>query len=162
MEDASGEALALDPRVRWRWMLRGVGGLMALAAVGTAAAWLAPIGVPPQVAAVVVFGGGLGLWGVATQLRYRRWRYRLESDGLTLTHGVVTHVRTVVPYTRIQHVDTQRGPLDRLFGLGAVVVYTAGTRGADVSIPGLESEQADRMRERLREASARTAGEDAV
>ncbi|MDR9411722.1 MAG: PH domain-containing protein [Haloquadratum sp.] len=162
MDAAREEAHALDPRVRWRWLLRGMGPLVVIAAVATAAVWMAPITLSPVVATGGVLIGGVSLWTLATYLRYRRWRYRLEADGLTLTHGVLTHVQTVVPYTRIQHVDTQRGPLDRLLGLGAVVVYTAGTRGADVSIPGLASEEADRMRERLRDASARTAGEDAV
>ena len=143
-------------------MLRGLGPVVALAAIVTAAVWATPVSLSPPVGALAVLVGGSGLWALAIRMRYARWGYRFEADGLTLTHGVLTHVQTVVPYTRIQHVDTRRGPLDRMLGLGSVVVYTAGTRGADVTIPGLGAAQADRMRERLRDASARTAGEDAV
>ena len=162
MEAANERVHTLDPRVRWRWAMRAIGPVLAVAAVGAAAAWVAPAPVPPALVTVglLLVGGGLA-WAVVW-LRYRRWRYRLDSDGLTLTHGVLTHVRTIVPYTRIQHVDTRRGPLDRVFGIGAVVVYTAGTRGADVTIPGLSTRDAEVMQERLRDASERTAGEDAV
>jgi Uncharacterized conserved protein len=162
MEAANEREHTLDPRVRWRWAMRGIGPVLAIAAVATAAVWVARVPVPPAImtAGLLVVGGGL-VWALV-RLRYRRWRYRLDPDGLTLTHGVLTHVRTVVPYTRIQHVDTRRGPLDRLLGLGAVVVYTAGTRGADVTIPGLSTREAGVMQERLRDASERTAGEDAV
>ncbi len=51
------------------------------------------------------------------------------------TGGVATD--TSVPYVRVQHVDTTRGPVERAIGLASVVVYTAGTRGADITIPGL-------------------------
>ena len=162
MEAANERVHTLDPRVRWRWAMRGVGPVLAIAAVATAAVWVAAVPVPPVVVTVGLLLAGGVLVGAVVRLRFRRWRYRLDPDGLTLTHGVLTHVQTVVPYTRIQHVDTRRGPLDRVFGLGAVVVYTAGTRGADVTIPGLSTGEAEVMQERLRDASERTAGEDAV
>ena len=62
------------------------------------------------------------------------------------------------PPVRSALVGSQAKPLghflqlaDRLFGLGRVVVYTAGSRGADVSVPGLTPERADELREQLRE-----------
>ena len=53
----------------------------------------------------------------------------------------------------MQHVDTQRGMVDRLFGLSQVVVYTAGSRGADVGIPGLLPKDADDIQEKLRKVA---------
>ena len=61
-----------------------------------------------------------------------------------------TEVRTIVPFVRVQHVDTQRGPIERAAGLSSVVVYTAGSRGADVTIPGLTPERAEALQEQLR------------
>jgi membrane protein YdbS with pleckstrin-like domain len=75
---------------------------------------------------------------------------------------VITHVRTVVPFVRVQHVDTQRGPVERALGLASVVVYTAGSRQADVTIPGLTPERADALQERLREMAIESEPEDAV
>jgi len=93
---------------------------------------------------------------------YASWRYGLDDDALELERGVFTKVDTAVPYVRIQHVDTQRNPLDRLLGLSSVVVYTAGSRGADVTIPGLRPERARDLRNRLRDLAIESEPGDAV
>jgi len=116
-----------------------------------------PIWVPAAVF-VVFLGGGVGL----ALVRYRVWRYEVRDDALYLERGVFTRVRTVVPFVRIQHVDSSRGPLERLIGLASTVVYTAGSRGADVTVPGLTPDGADDLRERLKRLAIRAEGEDAV
>jgi len=110
-----------------------------------------------------------GLWvaivvvgGIHTLLRYRRWGFTLDDDSLFLVRGVLTRVDTSVPYVRVQHVDTQRGPIERAVGLGSVVVYTAGSRGADIEIPGLRPERATELRERLRDLAVESEAADAV
>lgn len=95
-------------------------------------------------------------------LRYRRWRYEIREDALYLERGVITEVRTVVPFVRIQHVDSRRTPLERATGLASTVVYTAGSRGADVRIPGLSPSNAQDLRERLKRLAIASEGEDAV
>ena len=105
----------------------------------------------------------LALFGVVSAvLRYRFWRYEIREDSIYLERGVFTRVRTVIPYVRIQHVDSSRRPVERAFGLASAVVYTAGSRGADVSIPGLTPQGADDLRERLKRLAIRAEGEDAV
>ena len=99
---------------------------------------------------------------VFSVLRYRIWAYQVRRDSLYLRRGVLTRVNTVVPYVRIQHVDTRRGPLERVFGLATTVVYTAGSRGADVSIPGLTPERADDLQTRLKQLAIAAEGDDAV
>jgi hypothetical protein len=95
-------------------------------------------------------------------LRYRVWRYEVREDELYLERGVFTRVRTVVPFVRIQHVDTSREPLERLTGLASLVVYTAGSRGADVEIPGLPPLVAGDLQRRLKRLAIAADGEDAV
>ncbi len=56
---------------------------------------------------------------------------------------------SIVPHARIQHVDTRHGPIDRWLGLAGVVVFTAGNRGAILTIPALEAEEAEEIRDRL-------------
>lgn len=108
-------------------------------------------------------GGAVLVVGVLHALaHHRRWRFDLQEDSLELTWGVLTHVDSSVPYVRIQHVDTQRNVLDRLLGLSAVVVYTAGSRGADVTIPGLRPRRARALHDRLRELAIRSEPEDGV
>lgn len=94
--------------------------------------------------------------------RYRRWGYEIRDDALYLERGVITEVRTVVPFVRIQHVDSRRSPVERAVGLASTVVFTAGSRGADVRIPGLTHESAQTLQERLKRKAILTEAEDAV
>ena len=150
----------LHPRVRLVWALGGlVLGVLILVAGWTVErfvfalpVWLAPA------AATAVFLLGL----VFALARYRVWRFQLQDDALYLERGVFTRVETAVPYVRVQHIDTQRGPIDRVVGLSSVVVYTAGSRGADVTVPGLVPERARRLRDRLRALAVEAEPGDAV
>ena len=110
----------------------------------------------------VVFAVGTVIGIALSVLRYRIWTYQVRSDSLYLRRGVVTRVTTVAPYVRIQHVDTRRGPVERVFGLSTTVVYTAGSRGADVSIPGLTPERATDLQARLKQLAIAAEGDDAV
>ena len=81
--------------------------------------------------------------------RYRAWGYRLREEDLYLRHGILFRTTTIVPHARIQHVDTRHGPVDRWLGLASVVVFTAGTRGAVITIPALAADTAEALRDRL-------------
>ncbi|PSQ41680.1 hypothetical protein BRD10_00040 [Halobacteriales archaeon SW_12_71_31] len=150
----------LDSRVRIAWavgtLVSGfvLGTLVAVGLAAVAREWV-PLG-----ALVTLLVGVLGL--VLAVLRYRRWRFELQADALYLERGVLTQVRTVVPFVRVQHVDTQRSPVERLLGLSSVVVYTAGSRSADVTLPGLTPDRADELQARLRELAVETDPGDAV
>ena len=52
------------------------------------------------------------------------------------------------PVSRVQTVDTYRGPLDRLFGLANVTVTTESSAGA-VRIVALDSAVADQLAAQL-------------
>jgi membrane protein YdbS with pleckstrin-like domain len=150
---------ALHPRIRVAWGLRVcvtaavIGGGTFGLSVGLAAVplWTVP----------AVVGGILLLGLPLVLLRYRIWRFELQDDAIFIVRGVITRVRAVVPYVRVQHVDTQRGPLDRILGLSSVVIYTAGSRGADVTIPGLSPDRADALQDRLRDLAVESESEDA-
>lgn len=86
-------------------------------------------------------------WAViAPALRYRRFRFSLQQSRLWIRSGVFFHREKSIPLARIQHVDVSRGPLERMFGLARVTVFTAGGRLATAQIPGLEPERADALR----------------
>ncbi|WP_115862671.1 PH domain-containing protein [Halorussus litoreus] len=138
----------LNPRVRLAWAIGAVV-TAAFLGVGAAATDRFVLGVGLWIA-VTVAGLALALGLVFVVLRYRVWRFAVRDDDLYLERGVLTRVNTVVPYVRVQHVDTQRGPVERALGLSSVVVYTAGSRGADVTVPGLTPERADDLQEQLR------------
>ena len=117
----------------------------------------------------VVFSGSsliilTALMMIYTLLKFRAWGFEMREDYLYLERGVLKKVKSKVPYVRVQHVDTQRGPIYRIFGLSKLVVYTAGSRGADVGIPGLLPKDADEIQEELRKVAVESEEEfgDAV
>ncbi len=87
----------------------------------------------------------LNIW-FSPNLRYRYWRYEIRADEADLQHGWLTRTRQLIPMSRIQHVDTNRGPLERRFGLASVVLYTAA--GASL-IPALADDVAADARDRI-------------
>ncbi len=149
----------LHPRVRIVWILRSVLVAAFLTAPVAGAFYLGYVPEWAPVAAGVAF---LLLGITHAILRYRRWSYEIREDALYLDRGVITQVRTTVPLVRIQHVDSRRGPVERGVGLASCVVYTAGSRGADVRIPGLTPDGASDLREELKRLAIRADGEDAV
>jgi membrane protein YdbS with pleckstrin-like domain len=115
---------------------------------------------PGFVLAVIPVLEALG--GVYMFFRLRNWSFELREDHLFLDHGVFTRTRSMVPYVRVQHIDTQRGPVYRMLGLSKVVVYTAGSKGADVRIPGLLRSDASQVQEKLRDLAIESEDMDAV
>jgi membrane protein YdbS with pleckstrin-like domain len=89
-------------------------------------------------------------------LRYRRWRYEIRERDLFLSRGSWFYVLTLIPFDRIQYVETQQGPLDLAFGLMQLIVYTAAGKAA--RIPGLAPDEAEALREEL----SKVAGTESV
>ena len=142
------DLVPLDPRVRSAWWLSGA--VVVVPVVAVAAVLLALLGPPATVVGAVV---GVSLAAVLAVLavpvlRYRRWRYALRERDLWIRKGVLWVTVSVIPYQRLQFVDTRQGPLDRLFGLAQLVVHTAAL-GTSGRLPGLDAEEAERLRERL-------------
>jgi len=132
----------------------------------------------PVFVAQIVWAGVTGQWttwphvtvfvvttavALADVLIVPRWRYRvhrweISGDAVYTRTGWFNQERRIAPITRIQTVDTERGPLDRLFGLATVTVTTASSAGA-VKITALDLDVADRTVEQLTAITARNAGD---
>jgi uncharacterized protein len=98
----------------------------------------------------------LGLVGVATwhlrrwpAIAYRYASYRVDDLGIEIRGGVVWRTITNVPRSRVQHTDVSQGPLERKFGLGTLVIHTAGTTHSKVTLEGLDHDTARRIRANL-------------
>jgi membrane protein YdbS with pleckstrin-like domain len=152
----------LEKKVLAPWMLGALLTSIVLTGVLTAV-YTVIIGFSTvfTVASFIVLSAALEAY---TILRYRAWGFEMRDDYLYLERGVLKKVNSKVPYVRVQHVDTQRGPVYRIFGLSKLVVYTAGSRGADVSIPGLLPGEAEDIQEDLRKVAVESEEEfgDAV
>jgi membrane protein YdbS with pleckstrin-like domain len=80
---------------------------------------------------------------------YQFTSYRVDDQGIEIRKGVFWRVVINVPRSRVQHIDVSQGPIERRFGLGTLVIYTAGTDHAKVELEGLEHGRAMRIREHL-------------
>jgi uncharacterized protein len=107
---------------------------------------LLPVGVA-TVGAIGVFAAAA--W-ILPGLRYRFWRYRVTDQELLLSSGILNRVTTIVPLRRIQHLDVSQDIVEREFGLGKLVVHTAGARSSEVVLPGLAFEEAGRLRDLIK------------
>ncbi|OEI68794.1 PH domain-containing protein [Curtobacterium sp. ER1/6] len=95
---------------------------------------------------------------VLTPRRVRAIGYALRDDDLVLRRGLMWQRFTAVPYGRMQLVDVNRGPLDRILGLSELKFVTAAA-STNVRIPGIPAADADELRDRLVElAESRRAG----
>ena len=147
-EPATFERQLLAPTVRWVWM----GGYLITTAVVTVAALQldlflldTPAGLVPLGAALAVLA--MSVWRLLT--RYRNWTWQLTEGELIIDRGVIFKLTRIIPRVRVQHVDLSSGPLDRFFGLRQLAIYTAGTREADATIPGLTEARAEELRRAL-------------
>jgi uncharacterized protein len=80
--------------------------------------------------------------------RFNAWGYAEREDDLLVRRGVLFTRLSVVPYGRMQFVDVTAGPLERAFGLATVRMHTAAA-ATDARIPGLDREEAARLRDQL-------------
>lgn len=153
----------LAPRARLAFALVGAfgaglpllvaGTIAGVAAWGASAPWLV-------LALAVALLAGAGAAGAALGvLRHRHTSYRLDDDGLRIRRGRWWQSETLVPRSRVQHLDLERGPIERRLNLATLVVHTAGTRSSAIKLAGLASADADALRDAL---VLRGSGDDAV
>lgn len=82
-------------------------------------------------------------------LLYRATGFRIDERVIEIKSGVLFRSLRLVPLSRLQHVDLQTDPMERMFGLSTLVLHTAGTHSARVGIDGLDAEEALRLRDRF-------------
>ncbi|MEH7384883.1 PH domain-containing protein [Bacillus sp. JJ1521] len=83
---------------------------------------------------------------ILPKLKWKRWRYEVHEHEIDLQRGVLIVKRTIIPMNRVQHVDTQQGPLLRKHHLASVTISTAATVH---TIPALDLEEADQLRDSI-------------
>jgi len=113
------------------------------------AAWFAAAAAPVALAV---------WWWWVTGRQVRAIGFAERADDLLVRRGILWRRLVVVPYGRLQYVDVQAGPVDRVFGIARVQLHTASA-ATDAAIPGLPPERAAELRDRLTaRGQARLAG----
>lgn len=158
-----GELTLLDPRAIHYWRIHSLIGscflLAGLAVVGILVSLSMPSAFLPCLtawSALLLFRIWWFFWFPLRS--YRAWGFRVDDKVLETRYGIWVRVITLLPLSRLQHVDLHRGPLERYFGLTSLVLQTAGTHNATMTIPGLDADLAVRLRDQLIAAG----GDDAV
>ena len=144
---ASG-LVPLEPRVLRLWRIRAglvagpvVLGASALGILGGGVA----VGAATAIVLAVVAGGVVWWW---TGLVWRAWRFEVGDAALELRHGVLVRRESTIPLHRVQHIDTEAGPLERRLGLTTLVLRTASA-SSDSSVPGIDAAEAEQLRDRI-------------
>lgn len=89
------------------------------------------------------------LLAAPTWLEARRRAYALREHDLVYRSGLLVQRTVVLPFARVQHVETISGPLERRFRLARLMCFTAGGGSAGVALQGLDEDAAERLRQYL-------------
>lgn len=100
----------------------------------------------------------VGHVSVMPRWRYRVHRFEITPDVVYTQSGWFNTERRIAPISRIQTVDTKRGPLEQLFGLTDVTVTTASAKGP-VQINGLAAADAQQLVSELAEYTRAASGD---
>ncbi|QHG85200.1 hypothetical protein D1O33_23240 [Rhodococcus rhodochrous] len=138
-----------SPKARVLWAVSAASMWLPLVVAQVVWALVAPVGAGWHIAAAAatVVLGGLHV-AVVPVWRYRVHRWEMDETAVYTRSGWWTQEHRIAPISRIQTVDTERGPLDRWLDLTTVTVTTASAAGA-VEIVGLDSRVADETVARL-------------
>lgn len=130
------------------WVLLFVGYALVPDSVRT---WLGP-------AAILLLGWRVVQLVVMPRLRYRVHRWEVTPTAIYTRAGWLSREQRIAPISRVQTVDSQQGPVMRMFGLSSITVTTASAAGP-ISIECLDSDVAQRVVAGLTEVTGRSQGD---
>ena len=149
----------VSPRAVVFWTVRAVPGWLLL--LVTELLWLVVSRdhLDLRVAALVVTCVlGAAHLAVMPRWRYRVHRWEVTDNAVYTQSGWLSQERRIAPISRVQTVDTERGPLEQLFKLANVTVTTASAAGP-LRINGLDRVTADGLVAHLTEVTSRSGGD---
>jgi uncharacterized protein len=107
---------------------------------------------------VVTVGLAVAHVTVMPMWRFRVHRWESTPEAVYTQSGWFDQERRIAPISRIQTVDSERGPFEQIFGLANVTVTTASAAGP-LKIRGLEKDTAQRLVDELTEGTQATRGD---
>lgn len=149
----------VSPRAKRYWMARAA--VPWLVFVGAQVAYLVSVpGSRSTRVAVLMASVAMAAVHVTVmpQWRYRVHRWEASDTAVYTQSGWLSQQRRIAPLSRIQTVDTARGPIEQLFKLASITVTTASAKGP-LKIEGLDRTTADRLVHDLTTATERAPGD---
>ena len=95
----------------------------------------------------ILFFVFFGLILVYNMLSFPTRKYLVREKDISYKSGLFYKKMTTVPFSRIQHVEIDEGPISRYYKLASLSVYTAGDSSDDLVIKGLSREKALQIKE---------------
>ncbi|MFH8884952.1 PH domain-containing protein [Streptomyces californicus] len=166
MTEGEGTAVRLRPprntldgrAVGWwrsQWLLLTAAPVVPLVVLG---ALIAPARFWLLLSAAVLAAAGTAVAVLLPLWWFRTHRWEITEEAVYVRTGFFRQEWRIAPMSRIQTVDTVRGPLEQLFRLATVTVTTASAKGA-VRIEGLDHEVAADLAQRLTRITRDTPGD---
>ncbi|MBD8497850.1 PH domain-containing protein [Paenibacillus arenosi] len=102
--------------------------------------WLLWPAITACIGAVLLFVLYVFIW---PRLEYQYFSFVVHEEEMEIKQGVWFRSHVLIPMTKVQHVETETGPLLRKFGLASTMIVTAaGTH----KISGLLQKEADDLK----------------
>ncbi|MEU9604283.1 PH domain-containing protein [Streptomyces sp. NPDC048057] len=150
---------ALDRRAVGWWLTQWLIAAVVVATVpGLLGLWITPARTWLWASAAALSGLSLLCAAVFPLWWFRVHRWEVTDEAVYVRTGSLWQEWRIAPMSRIQTVDTVRGPLERSFKLATVTVTTASSEGP-VRIVGLDHEVAAELVAELTRVTQATPGD---
>lgn len=149
----------VSPRAVLWWRLRAGVALIVVVGLQLAALLLFPDA--PDWLGWTTVGSALaiGLYALLVPpLLFRIHRWEITPEAVYTLSGWLVREWRIAPISRVQTVDTERGPVQQLLKLADLTVTTASARGP-VKISGLDARTATELARTLTETTQATPGD---
>lgn len=83
---------------------------------------------------------------ILTVMNFKIQGYAIRLHDVIYRRGVLFRKITTIPFSRVQHCEIKQGPIERIFKLKTLEVYTAGGATSDLKIPGLPNNRAQELK----------------
>ena len=144
----------LDGRIKLVWLLPTFPLALLVLLLGIGALIILPFGEPAAIMPSINLGTFIILAIIAIEfvvifpswsmvkLRYDRFTYSFEPDGLVIRSGIFAREKIVLPYERIQEIRVERSLVEQMLSLSTLCIDTASqtaNAGAKCSavLPGI-------------------------
>jgi membrane protein YdbS with pleckstrin-like domain len=84
---------------------------------------------------------------IITYFGFYRKGYAVRQRDILYKTGLFWRKTVILPFIRIQHSEVTHGPIDRMYKLASLKLFTAGGSTSDLSIPGLLDVEAHKLKD---------------
>jgi len=89
---------------------------------------------------------------IIVEIFRRAYTYSIYETGVEKQFKFIIVTKTFIDYSKIQDLSVERNMIDRIFGIGKIMINTAGSPGTEINFTGVQNpEEIEKMiREKLR------------